>query len=459
MHPELTGGSRKLAFAVLISVLFSCVAIQSWAGPTEVTGKVSDGNGGPWTVSGSPYIARGDVLVPEGETLTIHPGVEVRFDQGKGLNVDGILKAYGRRDALITFTSNGQQAANVWAGIFLRKKSSSVFDYCRIIYGGSLYEQAVHCAEESSVVISSSEIGYTSIGVYLRDTCSVRVFNSTISNVDWPVHWWHPASRLLDFSGNNLVSNKYYGIRLGDPTGGFQVSGKQILRKFHAAPAYSAGNIQVLEGGTLTIEPGVVIKFDEGQASGLSAYGTMIARGTSCDPIIFTSIRDDIVGDTNGDGSNSVPTKSLWNTVGFYGSSASVMDYCKVYYASSWYKAAISCRDNSRPTISNCDIARSEYHGIEIQGAATPTIGPNNLFWDLTAAGGYGVWSRGTNTVNAINNYWGDASGPNHPKLNPNGKGFGVSDGVNFQPYLQKMPSRANTLCLSILASSCGYIC
>jgi hypothetical protein len=37
--------------------------------------------------------------------------------------------------------------------------------------------------------------------------------------------------------------------------------------------------------------------------------------------------------------------------------------------------------------------------------------------------------------MNARNNYWGDASGPYHPSLNPNGRGATVSDRVDFVPF------------------------
>lgn len=40
-----------------------------------------------------------------------------------------------------------------------------------------------------------------------------------------------------------------------------------------------------------------------------------------------------------------------------------------------------------------------------------------------------------TNSINAINNWWGDASGPTHSS-NPNGTGDAVSDNVNFTPWL-----------------------
>lgn len=41
-------------------------------------------------------------------------------------------------------------------------------------------------------------------------------------------------------------------------------------------------------------------------------------------------------------------------------------------------------------------------------------------------------------TVDATKNWWGDASGPQHPVLNPAGKGDVVSDNVNFDSWLKR---------------------
>ena len=44
-----------------------------------------------------------------------------------------------------------------------------------------------------------------------------------------------------------------------------------------------------------------------------------------------------------------------------------------------------------------------------------------------------------SSTINAINNWWGDESGPFHPELNPNGNDYcPVSDNVEFDPWIGK---------------------
>jgi hypothetical protein len=48
-----------------------------------------------------------------------------------------------------------------------------------------------------------------------------------------------------------------------------------------------------------------------------------------------------------------------------------------------------------------------------------------------------GYWNADDAVViSAENNWWGDASGPYHPTLNPSGLGDEVSDDVDFEPWL-----------------------
>jgi hypothetical protein len=77
------------------------------------------------------------------------------------------------------------------------------------------------------------------------------------------------------------------------------------------------GRISVIDGVTLTIEPGTIIKGEVGQSANASVLivargGTLDAVGTADDPIIFTSVADNIeLGQTAGTNLNE-NDRGLW---------------------------------------------------------------------------------------------------------------------------------------------------
>lgn len=90
--------------------------------------------------------------------------------------------------------------------------------------------------------------------------------------------------------------------------------------------------IEVGESVTLTIEPGVVVKFNQ---SYLDVYGKIIASGTEEEKIFFTSFLDDSVGgDTNGDGIATEPSPGDWFGINFYSpSTGSKFEYADFKYS------------------------------------------------------------------------------------------------------------------------------
>ncbi len=88
---------------------------------------------GIWNKESSPYQIMGDILVNEGSTLNIEPGVEILFSPNSQLYVKGTLLAQGTESDSILFSSSN--ADSVWKGIKfwgMSKPEPSEIDYCII---------------------------------------------------------------------------------------------------------------------------------------------------------------------------------------------------------------------------------------------------------------------------------------------------------------------------------------
>lgn len=90
--------------------------------------------------------------------------------------------------------------------------------------------------------------------------------------------------------------------------------------------------------------------------------------------------------------------------------------------------------DSASTTISGNFIFGNNDGGIYMATSAPATIYGNDIYDNS----GFGIYKSSSILVatDAINNWWGDKTGPYHAILNPDGKGNAVSDGVIFKPWL-----------------------
>ncbi len=123
------------------------------------------------------------------------------------------------------------------------------------------------------------------------------------------------------------------------------------------SPYHVSSDLIVPEGVTLTIEPGVVLLFDHAQgnlpsAAGLHVEGTLLARGTPKDKIIFRSV-------------SSSPTSADWKGITFSSTAKDasfdemrgrytdgcILEHCIIEHAATPLRM-----EDSSPLVSNCII-------------------------------------------------------------------------------------------------------
>ncbi|MGB6873096.1 MAG: CFI-box-CTERM domain-containing protein [Dehalococcoidia bacterium] len=95
---------------------------------------------------------------------------------------------------------------------------------------------------------------------------------------------------------------------------------------------------------------------------------------------------------------------------------------------------------HDRPLSENVTVEGNTFtgnlHGIYVFDTQTELTGITVNFNNIAGNSWRGVRNDGGETLDAVYNWWGDASGPHHWDINPDGMGDKVSDSVDFEPWL-----------------------
>ena len=140
-------------------------------------------------------------------------------------------------------------------------------------------------------------------------------------------------------------------------------------------------DLTISNGATLTVEPGVIVKFAMGKSLIVNRGGALSAIGTRAQPIVFTSVKDDANGgDTNGDGALSTPQPGDWHQICNYGTAN--LEHAKLLYCSAGNNQGALYPCGGTMTFKNSIVAHCEYDCM--RGAGGTFIAENSIFTDAS---------------------------------------------------------------------------
>ncbi|MBI5879307.1 MAG: hypothetical protein HZB53_16795, partial [Chloroflexi bacterium] len=428
--------------------------------------------------AGFPYLVTNFLNVPVSQTLSILPDVVFKFSNSSPqLQVDGQLLVAGSSAQPVTFTAltddaiggdtNNDGAATsptpgYWQSIMVRSGGSASLDHAVVRYGGYCYGCAGGGIVYSGAALSltNSVVAYnvnsgllatgagltvsatqfltnTAYGLYVYgngQTISPLIRNNTFTgNTTWAAYLsFAAANEYLTgdarMSGNNGSNNGLNGIGLYGT-----ITATTVLTANAGFPYVVNSFLNVPVSQTLSILPDVVFKFSNTSPQ-LQVDGLLQVIGTVGQPVTFTALTDDGAGgDTNNDGAASSPTPGYWQSIMIRSGGWAEIDHAVVRYGGYCYGCTgggIVNTDGTLDVISSTVIYNG-YTGILVSGVAATTIHYSSLYSNTS----YGVANSGAVMVDALNNWWGDASGPA-----PYGTGNAVSGSVDVSPWLASAP-------------------
>jgi parallel beta-helix repeat protein len=167
-----------------------------------------------WTLVDSPFELSNNVTVAPGVTLTIEPGVEVRFGPDFSLVVMGRIVANGTSDKMIRFTSNKlTPAKGDWYAILFYGIQQSSMTNCVVEYGTSGMT-----IESGALILQDSLVRFNSENGTTVDDGSVIITNCAVANNGMNGISITGGSQVL--IQNNAITSNGNGLLLAGNTAG-----------------------------------------------------------------------------------------------------------------------------------------------------------------------------------------------------------------------------------------------
>jgi len=364
-----------------------------------------------------PYYFPNNFVINEGMTMTIASGNVLKFNTGS-LIVNGILVAVAGPGEKIHFTSykndnlptpgsdtnnNGTATSpqsSDWGGIVFN--NSSVDSACLVrrayvSYAGQGNTGGI-TMYNASPSIDSCDMSNSYYGAMMQYVSNPVFSNNVIgSSTVVPIAISFAANPVFTNNSFSFSDNQYDAIGLLGGT--LPADALLPIRSVTSIPNVTyllLESVTVPSGRTLTIKKGIVIKC-RNYYDRLVIQGKLVADASADSMITITSVKDDNFGnpgDTNKDGTSSVPEKTDWSGIVFEGTSdtSSIINYCRLkygslsnsYYNTRWIGGGLITTVNASPNIWNTRLDNVVYGVYAFQSSNPKMVNDTIVNADYT---------------------------------------------------------------------------
>jgi len=197
---------KEITLLLIIIFLFGRAFPQ-----TPVSGGIYSNT--TWNINDSPYIVIDDVVVFNGATLTIEPGVVIQFDNEKMLTIRGHLDAVGNESDTVTFTSSSANPTiGIWEGVTveLYNGGSAQFDFCEFQYAYFAVDIGWFGSGPGPVSISHCRFLYNERGTYGYANFTLNITDCLFENNNQAI-----STSYTHVENSKFVNNVYGSYAIG----------------------------------------------------------------------------------------------------------------------------------------------------------------------------------------------------------------------------------------------------
>ncbi len=319
-----------------------------------------------WNPIGSTALTiKGNLVVPDAKYFNLGAGLNMYWQTGRQLTVNGRLNIAGDSANRVYMTN--QTTGQAWNGLYYYGADAN----CNISYAtienadsgdrGAVYIRTVaNPFNIDNTIINNCEHS----GIYINNAdIKPTISSTTISNCqEAPISTY--ADNIKDIAADVDISQNTLPY--------IEVKGGTIVRnatwyKRTSGQYYLNGEVSVAESIALTLNAGTILKFGGGKS--LNIYGSIFANGTVSERVQFVA-------------ASASANPGAWRCIYFNNAQASTLSYCtidKAGYDDTYLsvfddRAAIAINNSADILLDNCLITDSAVYGMRINTSNTTII-------------------------------------------------------------------------------------